>query len=815
MSRAAAVSDGTFYVYKSPNQLHHISGNGQQILQTRTLGNFELLDLIATADGGIVYTGSGGTHKVGGSTGNWDNVLYANSIRQTGDGSYIAWGDNGVVKLSSGGVQQGESYYAPGINQLVITSDNGCAFVTNSSFTRLRPDLSVKWISSANGGRITQTVDNDFVVAASNGISKYAGETGSLKWTMSSPAYNPPQAAYYYGLAPAGDGGFFQWNSESDPNSGNSNFIFRTQIRKYAADPCAVTATLTPAGSTTICKGGSVTLNANTGQNLTYQWKRDGQNLDGATSASYTATQSGNYSVTVSQAGTSCTTTSSAVGVRVTEPKVNGIAGNAEFCAGGSTTLTASARDGSEPYTFQWKRAGQVVGSGGSLTVTTGGEYTVEATDAGGCAATTASVTVRENPRPTANAGIDVSRTGTEVHTVAGTTATGGTPGYTYAWTASPSVTIDHATASNPTFGPFTANTNLTLTVTDSKGCRAEARAQVIYTACTFTARISSKGYFCPGSADTLTVQTSGGSGGYTYLWSRDGELVSDESRYRVIQPGGYSVNVTDSRGCKAVADRVTVVESPRPAASISGEAAFCKGGSTSLTANATGGTAPYAFRWLNGTTAVGSGSPLAVAVAGTYSVVATDARGCAGTSPGVAVREKGADITALATPVGPTQVLAPATVTLNANGGLGYTYQWLNGGQPIAGAASVSYTATATGSYTVAVSRDGCTVTSAPVEVSVQIPTGLEPAFAGVEVRVFPNPTTGRIRVEVALEHPAPITLTLRDLTGRRLGEHGFNHSATQHTAEWELRGFPDGFYLLETRSGRYQHVQKIVKTQ
>ncbi len=57
------------------------------------------------------------------------------------------------------------------------------------------------------------------------------------------------------------------------------------------------TATITPAGPTTFCSGGSVVLNANTGTGITYQWQKNAVNIPGATASNVTASQSGNYTV--------------------------------------------------------------------------------------------------------------------------------------------------------------------------------------------------------------------------------------------------------------------------------------------------------------------------------------------------------------------------------------------------------------------------------------------------------------------------------------------------------------------------------------
>src|SRR6185436_18598505 len=83
-----------------------------------------------------------------------------------------------------------------------------------------------------------------------------------------------------------------------------------SQIDFWEFTPCTYpVATITAGGPTTFCSGSNVTLNANTGAGLTYQWKKDGANISGATASSYSATLSGSYLVEVTNTCASASST--------------------------------------------------------------------------------------------------------------------------------------------------------------------------------------------------------------------------------------------------------------------------------------------------------------------------------------------------------------------------------------------------------------------------------------------------------------------------------------------------------------------------
>jgi hypothetical protein len=138
------------------------------------------------------------------------------------------------------------------------------------------------------------------------------------------------------------------------------------------------TATITPAGSTTICDGSSVVLNANTGTGLTYAWLRNGVAIAGQTAATLSATQAGSYRVIVTNSS-SCFDTSVAVSVTVNpRPAAPVITVSAT-----ADTLFSSVAAGN-----QWFRNGVAISgaTNQTLVITQNGTYRAVVTDGNGCA---------------------------------------------------------------------------------------------------------------------------------------------------------------------------------------------------------------------------------------------------------------------------------------------------------------------------------------------------------------------------------------------------------------------------------------------
>lgn len=158
-----------------------------------------------------------------------------------------------------------------------------------------------------------------------------------------------------------------------------------------APDPALVSA----AGNTTFCSGDSVTLSIPAIPGNTYQWYVDGTLIDMATDTVWVATSSGDYTVTMTNAGNCTSAPSNSITVSVgTVAAPNVISTEpTSFCDGGGSTLIADALP---DVTYQWYLNGEAITGAVSaqLTVLTAGTYTVTGTALNGCAASSAPVDV-------------------------------------------------------------------------------------------------------------------------------------------------------------------------------------------------------------------------------------------------------------------------------------------------------------------------------------------------------------------------------------------------------------------------------------
>ncbi|MBK9639560.1 MAG: hypothetical protein IPO63_17820 [Bacteroidetes bacterium] len=97
-----------------------------------------------------------------------------------------------------------------------------------------------------------------------------------------------------------------------------------------------MSAAITALGKTKVCAGQSVSLSATSTLGMSYQWLKNGGIISGATLPTYSATQSGLYSVRVTSGLTGCTKTGNSINVIVNPVPVATVTatGPTTFCAG-------------------------------------------------------------------------------------------------------------------------------------------------------------------------------------------------------------------------------------------------------------------------------------------------------------------------------------------------------------------------------------------------------------------------------------------------------------------------------------------------
>jgi len=130
----------------------------------------------------------------------------------------------------------------------------------------------------------------------------------------------------------------------------------------------------------------------------------------------------------------------------------------------------------------------------------------------------------------------------------------------------------------------------------------------------------------CYGDSAQLTAFGYWGVPPYTYSWSPGG-FTSKSIKVSPASTTTYTCTVTDTCGITSQSSgKITV--NPLPVLNLTSTNAFCTGGADgSATVSATGGTAPFTYKWNTQpqqNTATASNLP-----GGTYTVTVTDSKGC------------------------------------------------------------------------------------------------------------------------------------------------------------------------------------------
>ncbi len=377
--------------------------------------------------------------------------------------------------------------------------------------------------------------------------------------------------------------------------------------------PGQITATISQQQSICGQANGSVTITASGGSG-TLSYSND--NVNFGPNPSFSNLSAGNYSFYVQDQG-GC---SVSLPVQITD--LSTLAATSDsipaLCNGSSDgSITVVATGGTLPYSYSL--GGGSPQTNAVFTNLSAGTYSILVNDAQGCQVTlnqavTEPTAVQLNQLSTTNSTCNLPNGSLEVN------ATGGNSPYLFS--------INNFTSSQAT-GLFSDISALTYTVEaqDANGCSSQINVVVNGDNSVIAIPGNSNPTSCNGSSDgQLSVFTFGGPAPYQF--SINGSPFGSDSVFTNLSAGNYTIAVQDANGC---IDSLTMqVAQPTPLiANTSTPVTICIGENVTLTASASGGTAPYSYLW-NGI----SQNPYTYVPSSTQTeqLSVTDANGCSST---------------------------------------------------------------------------------------------------------------------------------------------------------------------------------------
>ena len=517
--------------------------------------------------------------------------------------------------------------------------------------------------------------------------------------------------------------------------------------------PVAPAITTQPANQT-VLEGSTATFTvaASGTAPLTYQWKKGGTAVTGATSASYTTpatvlTDSGSsFTVTVTNVAGNVTSSAATLTVNPAPPTITAQPASATVTTGATATFTVVA-SGTAPLSYQWNLGGTAITGATSASYTTpattladnGSSFTVTVTNAQGTVTSSAAIlTVQAAPVFTTQpVGTTTVLAGASVTFTAAAT---GNPVPTFQWykgttllTGQIAATLTIASSTLADAGSYTVvATNSLGSVTSS------AAVLIVNQAPVFTTQPVSATVVAPASA-SFTAAASGFPVP-TYQWQKGGVNITGATTATytlattsLADAATYTCVATNSIGTATSNGAVLTIQVPPAITTQPVGTSVTAGASVSFTVVATGTPAPT-YQWqknnvnISGaTSATYTIASTTLADAGAYTVVVTN--------PAGTVTSAAAALTVNAPPVITAQpanqsvvVGQTATFSVTATGNPAPTYQWQKGGVNIAGATGSTYTTPVTvigdsgSTFDVVVTNSLGTVTSTAATLTVNL---------------------------------------------------------------------------------------------
>ena len=539
--------------------------------------------------------------------------------------------------------------------------------------------------------------------------------------------------------------------------TGGSTAPLAISLSGTGTTPLAITM---PPSNQSVLAGQTATFSvAATGTGtVTYQWKKNGVAISGATYASYTtpataaSDNAAQFTVAVSDSSggaVSATATLSVTSAPVA-PSITTQPASKSVNVGQTATFTVAAA-GTATLTYQWSKNGSAISGATSASYTTpattisdnGALFMATVSNSAGSIITnTATLTVTVPPAITTQPSSQAVNAG---QTATFTVAASGAPTLSYQWLKN-GAAISGATSTSYTTPATVGSDNgalFTVTVTNASGnVTSNAATLTVNVPPSITAQPANQTVNV-GQTATFAV-TATGTATLTYQWKKNGAAISGATSASYTTPAtassdsgaSFTVTVTNGFGNVTSNAATLTVNIPPTITAQPGNQTVAVGQTATFTVAATGsGTLTY--QWKKNGTAVSG------ATSASYTTPAT-AGSDNGASFTVTITGNSGNITSnaatLTVNAPPSIASQPTSQTVNAgqtatfavtaSGTATLTYQWSKNGSAIGGATSASYTTPATASadngaqFTVTVSNAAGNVTSSSATLTVNTGT-------------------------------------------------------------------------------------------
>ena len=616
----------------------------------------------------------------------------------------------------------------------------------------------------------------------------------SYQWRLNGvPVSNGKEAVYGVLSAQAVDAGVYDVvvsNSAGSVMSLPASLVVNLPV-EFTSQPASLV--LNPGGSAQFSVSTTGT------QPITYQWRRGGEPISGATGSSLVingaqAADAGLYDVVASNPAGSVVSNVATLGVNrpvtiLTQPS------NVSVSLGGTVSLSVVA-DGTAPLTYQWRKAGVPVAGANGATFTMAavqstdeGAYDVVVTNpVGSVVSGSANVQVNLPPTITSHPAGVVLVSGMEASF--SVVASGAAP-FSYQWRKGgvPIAGALGAVLNIPAAQPADAGV-YDVVVTNSAGSATSNPATLEVNVAPAITRQPASLVVNSGTAAVLSVVATG-TAPLLYEWRRDGVPIGGQTSstlsigtVQLSDAGGYDVLVTNIAG-SIRSDVATLQVKVPPVVTSQPEGVIVDVGALVTLRVAATGTGTLGYQWRKGGVAIPGATAAEFRIesakagdAGGYDVwVSGDAGGVGSRTVEVGVNQP---LVILKPPLGGSVEEGgtwPLAVEAVGTGAL--SYKWSRDGAVIPGATGASYGASVAGVYVVVVSDTRGSLTSAGATVQVTPKTGTPPP------PVEP-PVVSVTAQPVIVAHPVNVTVDI----GARASLQASVKCAESFWYQWKKNG-------------------------